>query len=121
MESNWCRYDIQCIMDEMEAKDDEMGDLYKTYFQEVKENIQDVLELIPKEKWEEIDRILHNLKGVSINLNIVDVYKSVSSFSEIVKKRDVENFEDYIKDLTVLVKNAEAEVKTFFLKKGISI
>lgn len=119
MEIISCRYNIQEIIEEMGVGDEAIYDLYKTYFSEMRENINEITEFVQNNQWNEVGRVLHNIKGVSINLSIVDVHKAASTFNELIKLGIYENSQIHIKNLVQLTKQAEDEVKNFFRKKGI--
>lgn len=116
-----CRYDIDELIEEMEVGEENIWELYKTYFWEMRENIDDISKCLKANELEKVERILHNIKGVSINLNILDVHKEASSFSEKIKLGLGEKYEDYLNNLTHLLNGAEKEVKSFFKEKSISL
>lgn len=116
-----CRYDIDELIEEMEVGEENIWELYKSYFWEMRENIDDISKCLKANELEKVERILHNIKGVSINLNILDVHKEASSFSEKIKLGLEEKYEDYLNNLTHLLNGAEKEVKNFFKEKGISL
>lgn len=115
-----CRYNIDELIEEMEVSHEDIWELYKTYFLEMRENINDITKCLKSNEFKKMERILHNIKGVSVSLNILDVYEAASIFNEKIKKEVPEKYEEYINKLTQLVNGAEEEVKNFF-SKNISL
>lgn len=116
-----CKYNIQALIEEMEVSNEDMRDLYRSYFNEAKENIKDIEELIEKGDWDKIERVIHNIKGVSVNLNIKDVYRASISFYDCIKNGIIYNGKVQVKILTNLLMEAEKEVRIYFEQKGISL
>lgn len=115
-----CRYNIDELIEEMEVSHEDIWELYKTYFGEMRENIDDITKCLKSNEFKKIERILHNIRGVSISLNIIDVYEAASIFNEKIKEEVQERYEEYINKLIQLVNGAEEEVKSFF-NRNISL
>lgn len=117
MNNNNCRYNIDELIEEMDVSLEEVKELYKSYFWEMKENTEDISKYLKACEYTKVERILHNIKGVSINLNIIDVYNEAAIFNEVIKKRVEEDYDNYLKKLIKLVNEAESEVQKFFNEK----
>lgn len=112
------KYDIEGLAKELEIDIEGIVGLYASYFEEMKSEITDMKEHLVKHDWKMLERVIHNIKGVSINLNISDVYSEAEKFDILLKKDVTENAGDYVDSIAHLIENAEVEIQRFFSEKG---
>jgi HPt (histidine-containing phosphotransfer) domain-containing protein len=65
--------------------------------------------------WGMLERVTHNIKGMSSSLYVNDVYEKAAEFNSLLKINQTENVNVYIEEITQLLKNAEIEIKEYFL------
>ena len=121
MKDNTSRYDIQGLADELEADISDIAVLFLNYIGEMKEEVGSIQDFLSKKDWNMLQRVVHNIKGVSANLHIDDVYKAAAEFDADLKHQKTQRAEDHAKRLTGLLKGAEDEIRKFFSECGFSI
>jgi HPt (histidine-containing phosphotransfer) domain-containing protein len=115
------RYNIKGLAEELEIDLNSISGLYTIYFEEMKEEIKSMLLYLKKSDWEMLERTVHNIKGVSANLSIMDVFSEAEKFDILLKKNEILNSREHITNLDNLISNAEIEIKEFFEDKGLVI
>jgi hypothetical protein len=65
MESKTPRYDIGKLAKELEFDIEDVKILFSKYFIEIKENISQMQEYFSHKDWDMLERVVHNIKGVS--------------------------------------------------------
>lgn len=115
------RYNICELANDLEVNVEGVANLFSGFIEEMKTDISRMKGFCEKKDWNSLERIVHNIKGVSANLNISDVYAEATEFDELLKKNIVENIEVRIEILEALMQNAETDIRGFFAENNIKI
>ncbi|MTK12850.1 MAG: hypothetical protein F8N39_12430 [Clostridiaceae bacterium] len=121
METVSCRYDIEGLAKDMEVDLTTISTLYSEYFLEMKENIYKSETPCAKEDYASLERIIHNIKGTSISLNIKDIYYTSLSLDNQLKNNKCEQATYGINTINELFNEAEKDIKEFFHQNGIEL
>ena len=76
---------INKLMDYMGVDQDVISELFSEYFIEMEENIIECITLENDKDWDKLARIIHNMKGVSANLSVEDVFLLCAEIEKEVK------------------------------------
>lgn len=121
MQTNECRYDIQGLADELEVDLSDIVRLFSNYFTEMKEELAEMKKYLSSGDWIMLERVVHNVKGVSANLDIKDVYNEAAAFDTLLKINVTDSAEYYINRIDELLQAAEEEVGRFFSQNGMAL
>ena len=115
------KYNIEGLADELEVDMESIVGLYSSYIEEMKEEIKEMQLCLEKSDWTMLERVVHNIKGVSANLSIMDVYSEAEKFDLLLKKNITSSAEEYVSKLINLIADSESEIKLFFYEKGLDV
>lgn len=108
------RYKINELINELEVNYSDVVPLYESYFNEMREEISELLNYLSERDWEMLKRTVHNIKGVSANLRINDVYVAALEYESILKAEAYDKAGMFINSILELVNDAEHDVREFF-------
>ncbi len=114
-----CRYNIDGLISELEIELEDAAELYRSYEMEMKEEIEAMEELCSSKDYEKLERVIHNIKGVSANLGINDVYQTAADFDIKLKNGITDSADVNVAYLVLMIKNSIEEIKVFFNNKGL--
>jgi len=121
MLNNQSRYDIKGLAEELEFEIEDMGGLFSKYFCEMNMCSIDLRKYFACNNFEMMERVVHNIKGVSANLNVKDVYEEAVIFDDMLKNNKVENANTHINRIIELINNSETEIRKIFCDMNIDI
>lgn len=121
MKESSCRYDIASLAEELDVSMAEIAPLFASYIGEMKSEASDMLAYLSKCDWGMLQRVVHNIKGVSANLNINDVYEGAAFFDALLKQNRVEEAARHVASIIGLLNNAEREIRNFFWYYGYNL
>lgn len=113
------RYDIDGFISELEIELEEAEELYKSYETEMNEEIEEMEQLCSAKEYEKLERVVHNVKGVSANLRINDVYEVAADFDIKLKNGVTSSADANVAYLVLRIKDSIVEIKEFFKVKGL--
>lgn len=120
MENNLSRYDIEGLANELEVDIGDIATLFLNYFYEMKSEIVAIQQHLSVRNWNMLERVVHNIKGVSANLNVSDVYEEAAVFDILLKQNKTDDADIHVQKLARLLTNSEKEIREFFNEKGFS-
>ena len=115
------RYDIKGLAEELEVEMKDIAKLYLNYFEEMNSEISEMNDFISGKNWMMLQKVIHNVKGVSANLNVYDVFEEAAAFDALLKAGSIENAQAHVNRIIALIKVAEAEMKEYFKRKEFDI
>ena len=121
MDSSKREYEIECFAKELEVEIGEIANLFASYFEEMKEEILEMKDSVVQSDWSMLKRIIHNVKGVSANLNVSDVFEAAAALDARLKDNETSDAGVHVEKIIGLINNAEVEISKFFLEKGITL
>ena len=115
------KYNIEGLAKELEVELESIVDLYSSYIQEMKEEMTELNAYLEKADWTMLERVVHNIKGVSVNLNIMDVYEEAEKFDVLLKKNITSDSHLCVGKLIKLINESEIEIIKFFNENGFKM
>ena len=115
------RYDIEEFTKALGVSTEEMAGLFSSYIAEMEGEIAEMQAQLAKKDWKMLQRVVHNIKGVSGNLHINDVYKEAFSFDIMLKEGDTGAAHEHVERLVKLITGSEIEIREYFFVKGFTI
>lgn len=112
-ENTYSRYDIEGLMKDIGLELREIAVLYHEYFTEMRSNIFDAKMLISGEQWEKFGRVVHNMKGISVSLNVADVYEALVSLDREIKNNIHIRAAQRLESIEELFHEAEEYIKEY--------
>lgn len=74
-----------------------------------------------KGDWYMLERVIHNIKGVSANLNVHDVFEEAEVFDNLLKSNNIINASSHVEKMIDLISKAEIEITKFFSERGYAL
>lgn len=115
------KYDIEGFAKELETDIESIGELFSSYITEMKEETEELKKNLEISDWIMLERVIHNIKGVSINLGITDVHAEAEKLDNQLKQNYTADAEEFVAKIIDLIKDSEKEIRSFFSSKGIEI
>lgn len=121
MNAEGFRYNIEGLAEELEVDIKDIARLYSNYFIEMNEEMLSLRDLLEGKDWYMIQRTVHNVKGVSANLAVEDVFREAAAFDVLLKEGKREDTAVRIEKIASLLKAAEIDILNFFKSKGLEL
>ena len=116
-----CKYDINGFSNDLGLSLNDIFDLYCEFIKELNSEISRIGTLLITENWDEIKKSLHNIKGVSVNYRIIDIYEeTVKIYTNLSSKKYDEVYAG-IENLTAISNVAIQEISEYFAQKGLFV
>jgi len=114
-------YDIIGFSQDLGLTVEEVSILYAELINEINSALLELNFLINKRDLVKIQKIIHNIKGVSGNYRISDIYRETIKISDALKNTNYITLEKDLNFLFNVSNMAITEIKSFFEKNSISI
>jgi HPt (histidine-containing phosphotransfer) domain-containing protein len=115
------RYNIEGLAQDMEVSLEALSPLYSEFFHEMKVNMEESKALCANKDWVKLERVIHNIKGISISLNVDDIHNLTQKLSMDLKSKEYENAFSYMNSINNLFNSSEVDIRDFFKSHGITI
>ncbi|MDP4095141.1 MAG: Hpt domain-containing protein [Bacillota bacterium] len=115
------KYDIEGLAKELDVEIDEILVLFMNYISEMNDEIKSMKLYFANKDWNMLERIIHNIKGVSANLSINDVYQTAAAFDLQLKQGKTEDAGNEVSKLEETILSAKDEIIKFFTIKGYTL
>ena len=115
------KYDIAGFAHDLGLSLEEVSELYAELINELNSALSELKVLINKEDLVKTQKIIHNIKGVSGNYRINDIYEETTKINDALKTT---NYTEFKKDLNHLINIsyvALKEIQIFFKQQSIFI
>lgn len=116
-----CRYDIEGFANGLGFSIEDISDLFSEFIKELDSEVIKLKEAADKKDWTIVKGIIHNIKGVSGNYRITDVYTEASIINNNLKADNYDDIESIICNFCSLSEAASSEIKRYFSELGISL
>ncbi|MDP4146357.1 MAG: hypothetical protein Q8936_18060 [Bacillota bacterium] len=121
MENTPCKYNIMELVEDMGVSITDISSLYSEYITEMRSNIQESKFLCSEKDWTRLERVIHNMKGISTSLNITDLYEVSAALDKQLKLGKYDDVQNDINHIEELFNIAEKDIKEFFKQHSITI
>ena len=115
------KYDINGFTHDLGLTTEEVSEFYAELINEINSALLELKVLMPKRDLVKTQKIIHNIKGVSGNYRISDIYRITTKINDALKNT---NYTDFEKDLNALFHISDMaieEIKSFFKQRSIFI
>jgi HPt (histidine-containing phosphotransfer) domain-containing protein len=116
-----CDYDIIGFTHDLGLTIEEVSKFYAELISEINSALLELNFLMTKKDLVKIQKIIHNIKGVSGNYRITDIYRETTKINDALKKNDYTSLEKDLNHLFDICDAAIKEIKKFFKQKSIYI
>jgi hypothetical protein len=120
MESN-CRYDLEGFSNDLGLPIEDIADLFSDLIKEINSEVFKIENFLREKNLEELKRINHNIKGISANYRILDIYEETLKISNALKNGNYKDIEAVINNFFIISENAVTEIAGYFKEKGFII
>lgn len=115
------KYDIVGFANDLGLSIEDISDLYAELIHELNSALLELKILINDKNPPKIQKIIHNIKGVSGNYRLTDLYEETSKINDALKNSEYADFEKDLNHLVNISYAAIKEITNFFKQKSISI
>ena len=114
-------YDITGFTHDLGLTMEEVSKFYAELINEINSAIVELKLIMIKEDLANIKKIIHNIKGVSGNYRISDIYRETTKINDALKNNHYTNLEKDLNHLFDVSNIAIKEIRNFFKLRSISI
>jgi len=115
------KYDIVGFSNDLGLSIYDVSELYTELIYELNSALLELKLLIENKDFSSIQKIIHNIKGVSGNYRLTDIYEETSKINDALKNNEYAEFERDFYHLFSIIHTAIKEITNFFKAKSISI
>lgn len=115
------KYDIVGFAHDLGLGIEDVSELYAELVHELDSALLELKILMVDRDFTKIQKIVHNIKGVSGNYRLTDLYEETSKINDALKISDYPYFEKDLNHLFSITYAAIKEITNFFKRKSISI
>lgn len=121
MEQYNSRYDIQGFVDELGIDSEQAASLYKEFIHELELQLSEIKAHFIAEDYKKLQASIHNVKGVSSNFRIEDLYNLATDINYNLKDEDYTNLDTYIQVLVKVIEATQTEIRRTFGELGFQL
>jgi chemotaxis protein histidine kinase CheA len=119
-----CKYDIISFSTDLGLSIKEISELYYELINELNLALLELKDLVDGQDYTKIQKIIHNIKGVSGNYRINDIYNETTRINDLLSSNDYSTLKKDLTNLFTICIDAQNEIRFFFeqaLKVKLSI
>lgn len=113
------KYDIAGFAHDLGLSIEDVSALYAELVNELKSALLELKLFIYNKDLVKIQMIIHNIKGVSGNYRLTDIYDETSKINDDLKNKDYSEFKRDLNHLYNITYTAIEEITNFFKQKSI--
>ena len=117
MDSN-CRYDLEGFANDLGLTIEEVADLFFDLINEMNSEIYKIKTFLKEKNLDELKRVNHNVKGISANYRILDIYEETQTISDALRQGDFQSIEAHFNTFFTVSEKAFKDITAYFKKKG---
>lgn len=114
----YCRYDLKGFSNDLGLPIEDIADLFSDLIKEINSEIHEIKTYLKKKDLEQLKRINHNIKGISANYRIQDIYEETLKISYALTKSNYKDIETLYDNFFVVFENAARDITCYFRQKG---
>lgn len=116
-----CRYDLKGFSDDLGLPDKDIADLFSDFIKEINSEISKAKICLAEKDLDGIERINHNIKGISVNYRILDIHVETMKMSKVLKNGDYDAIQLLYNSFFVIAENSVKTIAYYFEQKGFVI
>lgn len=106
--------DISTFQEDIGLDYSSLKELYLVFVDEIKQEMEAVNRYFSLREFQEIGKLVHNIKGIASSYRAFYVFESAKSLESKMKSQDFENINSYVLDLNEVVDEAIREINKYF-------
>lgn len=114
-------FDLEGLAQELGVEAGSLIPLFVQFFAEMAEEIVKAEHFLAQRNWPMLKKTVHNIKGVSANLRILDVYQAAAVLDDLLKDGKTATVQIHVYNLIDLLNQAKEEITQAFLAKGLAL
>ena len=116
-----CRYDLKGFSNDLGLPIEDIADLFSDFIKEINSEISKVKTALGEKDLDALERINHNIKGISANYRILDIHEETLNISTELKSDNFKYLESLINNFFVITEKAVKEIACYFEQKGFVV
>lgn len=116
-----CKYDIVGFAHDLGLSLEEVSELYAELIMEINSALLELKVLINTRDLVKIQKIIHNIKGVSGNYRLTDIYEESTKINDALKTTNFTELEKDLNNLSYISYISSKEIYSFFKQRSIFI
>lgn len=108
--------DFDGFMENVGLEYEGIGDLYSIFIDEITKEKENMKKYMSLGKFDELSRVIHNIKGVSGNYRALNIFEVSRIIDEKLKQKDNKNLHYYIIALSELIEESISVINRYFNK-----
>ncbi|MDR3601541.1 MAG: Hpt domain-containing protein [Desulfosporosinus sp.] len=119
-----CRYDLKGFSDLLGLPIENIADLFSDLTKEINSEVFKLKTYLCEKDLDQLKQINHNIKGISANYRILDIYEETLEISNAltnITNGDFMHIESLFNNFFVICENAIKEIACYFEQKGFVI
>jgi chemotaxis protein histidine kinase CheA len=109
-----CKYDITGFSTDLGLSIKEISELYYELINELNLALLELKTLVDGQDYTKIQKIIHNIKGVSGNYRINDIYNETTRINDLLSSNDYSTLKKDLTNLFAICIDAQNEIRFFF-------
>ncbi|AVK48746.1 Hpt domain-containing protein [Clostridium sp. MF28] len=114
-------YDIIGFSNDLGLNLQQVSELYAELINEFNLALSELKTAMIGSDLKNIQKIIHNLKGLSGNYRITDVYEETTKINNLLKNSNYNNIEPHLSNLLTVISIALKKIRSFFYEMSILI
>lgn len=113
--------DLITLAEDMGVDLDTLGHLFNIYCLEMNGELEQLNVHLKSRSWEKLQRITHNIKGISANLYLHRMYKAAETLHLQLKDRHLEGIGEFVREIEDTFRITCSDIVNAFKKHNIII
>lgn len=117
----YSKYDITGFAKDLGLSISEISELYSELINEINSSLSELKIFIAQKDLKNMQKIIHDIKGVSGNYRLTDVYEKASEINDSLRSNYLTYLESDLNELFIISSRAEIEIANFFKERSVFI
>lgn len=113
--------ELDKLIEDLGAELEDIHMLFLEYINEMKDEMDELRKEMEKKDWNMVQRTAHNIKGVSINLGLIEMHGQAEVIDLMMKNGIYDSAEEELSKLVRVFNETEKGIKKAFEIHGIKI
>ena len=109
-------YDVEAIADELLLTTEELKEVFSFYFEDAERLVTDCQAAIARTDYNEIGKVMHALKGASLNLRMQSLGKLAADVEGLAKQKAETALPAYLPKIKSEIAVIKAQISTFYVE-----
>ncbi|RII36709.1 Hpt domain-containing protein [Clostridium chromiireducens] len=115
-----CRYDILGFTKDLGLNLEDVHNLYNELINEINFALAELKIFIAKNDITNISKIIHNVKGVTGNYRLIDIYEETTKINDALKSNNYNSLKSDLNNLINICYLAVKEIQNYFSQRPVN-